>query len=70
MLRCIYVSASGQSWHGTSGECIEPIPVSGIIKTAKPTSQTVDVGALSPLILNTADLEVYSDDESEEQESL
>lgn len=46
------------------------MPVSGIIKTAKPTSQTVDVGALSPLILNTADLEVYSDDESEEEESL
>jgi len=50
MLRCIYVSASGQSWHGTSDECIEPIPVSGIIKTAKPTSQTVDAGALPPLI--------------------
>ena len=65
-------SASGQSWHGTSGECIEPIPVSGIIKTAKTISQTVDVEALPPLILNTADLEVYSDDESdhEEEESL
>ena len=63
-------SASGQSWHGTSGEYIELIPVSGIIKTAKPTSQTVVVGALPPLILNTADLEVYSDDESEEEESL
>jgi len=46
----VYVSASGRSWHGTSVQCVEPMPVSGIINTAKPTSQTVDAGALPPLI--------------------